>query len=267
MVLGVLVHDMPEQQANKTALFSWSTQGLWYMFKKLLGTSSTSSNSSSSTMNRAPAEGDVPVGKLPGTPAPGAFPIKENRLIEIAKEVFDKGVGVEDESMITPDFRFEFPVVSLPRDKYLEAVRNFKLKEAFPNMNTHAYDWRVDPYEQNRVWFTVRNTATHTGPLRFLTTYKPTGKVVQGAPECMSLVFNEDGKVKTYTGGYVMDRRVGNTQGLGGMFGILAAIGGPVLKPGSPVFFWLLFKNAVKQATSAVFNVMTFGIFRKKKTA
>ena len=33
----------------------------------------------------------------------------------------------------------------------------------------------------------------------------------------MSLVFNEQGKVKTYTGGYVMDRRVGNTKGLGAL--------------------------------------------------
>ena len=29
---------------------------------------------------------------------------------------------------------------------------------------------------------------------------------VLGAPECMSFVFNEDGKVITYTGGYIMDR-------------------------------------------------------------
>eukprot|EP00200_Dunaliella_tertiolecta_P004250 CAMPEP_0202347024 /NCGR_PEP_ID=MMETSP1126-20121109/5563_1 /ASSEMBLY_ACC=CAM_ASM_000457 /TAXON_ID=3047 /ORGANISM="Dunaliella tertiolecta, Strain CCMP1320" /LENGTH=218 /DNA_ID=CAMNT_0048938515 /DNA_START=152 /DNA_END=808 /DNA_ORIENTATION=+ len=216
----------------------------------------------------APASaGEVPVAKLPGTPAPGTFPIKEKRLVEIAKELFDKGVGMEDESMLAPEFRFEFPVVSLPKDKYLEAVRSFKLKEAFPNMNPHAYDFRVDPYEQNRVWFTVRNTCTHTGPLRFLTTYKPTGKVVQGAPECMSLVFNEEGKCTSYTGGYVMDRRVGNTKGLGAMFGILAAIGGPVLKPGSPTYVFAVVKNVFKRASSAVFNTMTFGLFRKRKTA
>ena len=29
-----------------------------------------------------------------------------------------------------------------------------------------AYDFRVDKYEPNRVWFTTRFTATHTGPLK-----------------------------------------------------------------------------------------------------
>lgn len=37
-------------------------------------------------------------------------------------------------------------------------------------------------------------------------------QVVYGAPECMSYVFNADGKCTSYTGGYVVDRRVGNTQ-------------------------------------------------------
>jgi hypothetical protein len=61
---------------------------------------------------------------------------------------------------------------------YVKAVRSFKLKDAFPNMESHPYDWRVDKYEPQRVWFTVRNTATHTGPLHFAgATYKATGKV------------------------------------------------------------------------------------------
>eukprot|EP00983_Pelagomonas_calceolata_P019172 603085-Pelagomonas_calceolata.AAC.3 len=37
-----------------------------------------------------------------------------------------------------PEFRFEFPVVSLPKDKYLEAVRSFKLKEASETLGLHA---------------------------------------------------------------------------------------------------------------------------------
>lgn len=61
----------------------------------------------------------------------------------------------------------------------------------------------------------------------------------------MSYTFNADGKCTSFTGGYVMDRRVGNTQGLGAMFGILAAIGGPVLKPGSPTFMMLALGNAI----------------------
>ena len=150
------------------------------------------------------------------------------------------------------------------RQDFVKAVSGFNLKQAFPNMESHPYDWRVDKYEPNRVWFTVRNTATHTGPLTFFgATYKPTGKVenppnaeslvqacwvcsesirgqiwictdlrdqsccacislrwhfpsadqrmthaqvVLGAPECLSYTFNQEGKVTSFTGGYIMDR-------------------------------------------------------------
>ena len=61
---------------------------------------------------------------------------------------------------------------------YIKAVSSFNLDAAFPNMDSHAYDFRVDKYEPNRVWFTIRNTGTHTGPLKFLgRTIQPTGKV------------------------------------------------------------------------------------------
>jgi hypothetical protein len=67
---------------------------------------------------------------------------------------------------------------SVALQAFIKAVRSFNLKKAFPNMESHPYDWRVDKYEPHRVWFTVRNTATHTGPLSFAgSTYKPTGKV------------------------------------------------------------------------------------------
>lgn len=73
-------------------------------------------------------------------------------------------------------------------------------------MDSHPYDWRVDKYEPNRVWWTVRNTATHTGPLTFFgSTYKPTGKVrgdnylihkFFGSPpanwECIQIVGNHE---------------------------------------------------------------------------
>jgi hypothetical protein len=125
-------------------------------------------------------------------------------------------------------------------------------------MDSHPYHFRVDPYEPNRVWFTIRTTGTHTGTLKFGTNAFPaTGKDVLSPPECLSYVFSEDGKVKTFTGGVVMDRRVGNTGGLGALFGILTAIGVPVPKPGT-----LQFQIAV-----AVNNVLTWfkSIFGKKE--
>ncbi len=60
-----------------------------------------------------------------------------------------------------------FPIIKLSKDEYLKSVRSFQLKEAIPDLTPNAYDWRVDPYEPNRVWFTIRTTGTHTGTLRF----------------------------------------------------------------------------------------------------
>ncbi|KAK9832690.1 hypothetical protein WJX81_000318 [Elliptochloris bilobata] len=175
---------------------------------------------------------EVPAAVLPGTPTP--FPISPAELIEKAKQLHKDGSGVKQPDLLADSFRFEFPVVSLSKKDYIKAVSSFNLDTAFPNMNSHAYDFRVDKYEPNRVWFTIRNTGTHMGPLKFLgRTIKPTGKVVLGAPECLSYTFDAEGKVTSFTGGYIMDRRVGNTQKLGALFGILAAIGHPLPSPGS----------------------------------
>lgn len=41
--------------------------------------------------------------------------------------------------------------------------------------------------------------------------------------------------------GYIMDRRVGNTKKMGALFGILAAIGGPIPEPETiPYAFFIL---------------------------
>jgi hypothetical protein len=172
---------------------------------------------------------------LEGTPT--QFPIPPEQLIQRAKAVFETDTGVKDDSVLADNFRFEFPVVSLDREGYLKAVRGFGLQAAFPDLQAHPYDWRVDPYEPNRVWFTIRTTGTHLGTLKFgNSSYPATNKRVMGAPECCSYTFNEDGKVLSFTGGVVMDRRVGNTQGLGALFGILAAIGVKLPRPGTLAF-------------------------------
>ena len=82
-----------------------------------------------------------------------------------------------------PKFMHCLPMVQ----DYLKAVSGFKIKDAFPDMKSNPYHWRVDPYEPNRVWFTVRTTATHTGPLKFgSSTYKATGAIAHrsGFVEC-----------------------------------------------------------------------------------
>lgn len=54
---------------------------------------------------------------------------------------------------------------------------------------------------------------------------------VCGPPQTSSLTFNEQGKVVGHTMGYVMDRRIGNTGGLGGAFGLMYGIGIPLPVP------------------------------------
>ncbi len=49
-------------------------------------------------------------------------------------------------------------------------------------------------------------------------------------------------------GGYIMDRRVGNTEKLGALFGILAAIGHPLPTPGT-------LKYALAQAAQKVYGL------------
>ena len=59
----------------------------------------------------------------------------------------------------------------------------------------------------------------------------PTGKLVELPPQTSSLTFDEDGRCTSFTMGYVMDSRVGNSGGLGGAFGLLWAIGAPFPYP------------------------------------
>ena len=47
----------------------------------------------------------------------------------------------------------------------------------------------------------------------------------------MSFTFDEFGKVTKFTGGYVMDKTLGNTGGLGGVFGLFYGIGKPLPFP------------------------------------
>lgn len=210
----------------------------------------------------------IPPATLPGTPT--SFLFSQAELIEKAKALFatDTGVrgGPEAEALLADDFRFEFPVVSLAKADYLKAVRSFNLRTAIPNLNANAYGWQVDAYEPNRVFFFIRTSGTATGPLNFF------GKVIQpssppktvlGAPEVCSYTFNADGQCTSFTGGYVADRRVGNTGGMGAVFGILHALGAPVPKPGT---FGFAVASLVRKVTAAIAGLVA-AVTGKKKEA
>ena len=112
-------------------------------------------------------------------------------------------------------------------------VRSFhpgQVKEAFPDLADNSW-FQVDPLEPNRVWFFSRASGTQTGPLNFGKPIAPTGKRVESPPQAQSMLFDESGRVYTLTVGYCMDKRIGNTEGLGGVFALLKGIGKPLPFP------------------------------------
>ena len=98
--------------------------------------------------------------------AASTFPIKPDDLINRCKEVILSQRGLQDgsidESIYADDFRFCAPFVGgptnaqpgdplpgLPKAAYLNALRNFDLLAAFPDMNNNYHAFRVDPFETN----------------------------------------------------------------------------------------------------------------------
>lgn len=149
------------------------------------------------------------------------FPTKQ--LIERCKEVIDNQIGLFNEDDLADDFVFQFPIITLNREEYLESIQQVDFISAFPDNNLVYYDFRPDPFQAGKILFTSLFCGTHTGYTKGLG--KATGKYVELPPQACSLSFNEDGKVTKFTGGYVIDKSKGNSEGLGGFFGIFHAIG------------------------------------------
>jgi hypothetical protein len=160
------------------------------------------------------------------------FPISEAELIAKAKEFLYFGQGVKKPSMLAEDFVFMGPFVGgaggLPKEDYLTAVGGFNIQDAFPDIEPRFMHFRADPLDAGRIWFTSQAGGTHLGD--FLGN-KPTGKRFETPPQACSIKFNREGKVIKYTIGHVMERSIGNTGGLGGIFGPAYAIGKPLPFP------------------------------------
>lgn len=153
-----------------------------------------------------------------------AFPIKPAELIEKSKYLLEGQRFAKDASLVDVDnFVFTGPVVGPLTHKQLQnALANFDVPAAFPILHECHYHFRVDPYIPGRVWFTSRNWAVNSGPLLGM---EPTYKIADSPPQTSSYTFNKDGKLVEMTIGYVQDRRIGNQGGLGGIFGMLYAVG------------------------------------------
>jgi len=151
------------------------------------------------------------------------FPIKPEDLIARSKEVLTAGIGTKDEgACLAEGFEFCAPVVGpLPKEEYLKALGNFKLEESF-DLNAQYHLFRVDPTQTNRVWFHTRTLGKHVADSTVFG--KATNKEIINPPQCMHLDFTADGLVKEF-GFYTVDRRQGNTGGLGGAFAFFYGVG------------------------------------------
>lgn len=180
------------------------------------------------------------------------FKVPPAKLIERCKEVVNNGIGLKNNDDLSEEFVFQFPIVGpLTKKEYLSAVGGFNLGQMFPRFDEGLYyDFRVDPYQNNKVWFTASFSAVHSGDGPF---GKATGKLVTCPPQAISLSFDENLKCTKYTGGYVMDKQVGNSGGMGGIFGPLYAIGKPLpfpeARPWSPSIQYRLFNTLGALAT------------------
>jgi len=174
------------------------------------------------------------------------FPIKPADLVQRCKNIVQQQFGAKQPDLLSEDFQFIFPVVGpLTKKEFTEAFSSFKVEDAFTGSYNY-FGFNVDPMEPNRVWFFSRGVVTHSGVLYFgAMKMKPTGKTVVVPPQVLSMSFNTEGLCYKLTGGYSVDRTVGNTGGLGGVFGLIHAIGGslpfPEGKPWQPSLRWDLF--------------------------
>ena len=133
-------------------------------------------------------------------------PFPETVMIQLAKGILTSNMAVEDPSLLSEDFVFSTPSAG-PIGKR-EFLANYAPEE-FNGVQPKFRNYRVDPYDPNRVWVDVM----------------PKGPGYVGSPQAMSFAFDADGFCTRITSWYVLDPTVGNGGGLGGPEGFKFAQG------------------------------------------
>lgn len=153
-------------------------------------------------------------------------PFPETVMIQLAKGVLSSELGTKDPDLLSDSFTFCGPLVGpLDKTSFIEAFSSFKIREALPDLEENYSNFRVDPYDPYRIWYDVQGSGTRTG---MLGGKEGNGAKYQGPPEAASMTFDDDGFCTRLTAGAVMDPTIGNTGGLGGVFGIFYATGVPL---------------------------------------
>lgn len=175
----------------------------------------------------------------------------DDTLMKLANEFIYKSSGFyspADPSVFSDDFVFRGAYIGpLNKRDYLSTMETFQIYKGLPDISPNAFGFSVDPKDDNRVWFIVRNTGTFSGEigLGFGQFVSGKGQVLEGCPETFSITFDDDQKVKLLTVGYVADRFEGNTGGKGAAIGIFNVVGLPVPPPGPLYSFITWFSNNI----------------------
>mmetsp|Transcript_5208 Transcript_5208/g.7972 ORF Transcript_5208/g.7972 Transcript_5208/m.7972 type:complete len:236 (+) Transcript_5208:127-834(+) len=161
--------------------------------------------------------------------ATSTFPISPPDLINRAKQILgpEIGIGTQDSgACLATDFEFVAAVVGpIGREEYLDALGGFKLEESF-DIEQNTFGFTVDPLQPNRVWWYGRQVSTQIAPFMGVEPAADTEELTL-PPQSFHMDFTEEGLVKEF-GFYTVDRRQGNTGGLGGAFGYFYGVGKPL---------------------------------------
>ena len=178
----------------------------------------------------APPAVDVSLRRPPQLDEDSRLPA--DRLLELTAALIESKFGTENSALLAPSFTFSGPVGEpLDRTSFL-AAGWIDLEAGMPDLEQNYRDARPCGFDVNRVWYTSSPLGTHTRPLTLgSVTHPPTGRRWESPPECGSATFDAEGRCVSVTFGYVMDRRMGNTDGLGGLFGLCSALELPMPVP------------------------------------
>ena len=154
------------------------------------------------------------------------------------KTILSTDLCIREPSLLSDEFVYIGPYIEpLNKEEYIAAGKFFDLRRTFPDLDYRAHDFRiVEPEDttesQSRtvtVRCTLRTVGTMRGELRLRNeVLPPNGQRMVCPPEAVSITLDaSSGIVVQLCSGFVMDRLVGNTQGLCGVLGAATIAGAP----------------------------------------
>jgi hypothetical protein len=160
------------------------------------------------------------------------FPIKPDDLILRAKELLSPKInlGIDDGgACLAENFEFVAAVVGpLGKEEYLNALKGFKLQDNF-DITQNLFGFTVSPIQPNRVYFFSHQTAKLVNDFMGAKPEDVKTDLIL-PPQVHHIDLDETGKMTEF-GFYTVDRRFGNTGGLGGAFGYFYGVGKPLPIP------------------------------------